>query len=215
MDMAQLDIPSNYQPYTVSFDPSAYDIPNNFDFDIMPSVGGTAEDLKAEATQLAQNIVNSLVRCYYLNDLRKSDNCPNPEDFLVAGGLVAAGEVVSNISKEEANRLAKLIAESRRVCISPDQIGGAGCASTVILGASGTAGSNQDKIATVSISYAKQDCTFTPTITMTTDIGSKNGRTYELTICDSEGVSKTINVLALEDPYESNIGVVINPTFTG
>jgi len=201
MDMAQLGMPSNYQPYTVSFDPSAYDIPNNFDFDIMPSVGGTAEDLKAAATQLAQNIVNSLVRCYYLNDLRKSDNCPNPEDFLIAGGYVAAGEVVSNISKEEANRLAKLIAESRRVCISPDQIGGAGCASTVINAGSATAGQGTDYIAAINIAYNKTNCTFTPNISLSTSLTMEPLQVFKLTVCNAEGVSQDKYVLAFEGDY--------------
>lgn len=214
MPMSQIGVTSSYQPYTVSFDPTTYDIPNNFDFDVMPSVGGTAEDLKAEATQIAQNLVNSFVRCYYLNEFQSAGECPNPQDFLVASGEVAPGEVVSNISLADANSKALTIATSRRICISPDLIGGAGCASTEILDASATAGSNQAKIAAITMSFSKQGCVFTPNVSLTTDLNVVAGRTMSLTLCDAQGGQTSVNVMVLSNSY-NQIGVPIKQNYSG
>jgi hypothetical protein len=178
------------QPFTVQFDPSAYDVPTNFDFGTMPSVGGTAEDLKAEATQIAQNLVNSFVRCYYLNDFTIAGPCPNPEDFLIASGSADPGEVVSNISKEDANARALLIAESRRICISPDLIGGAGCASTVINNAAEVG----NAVGTILLTFNKSECNFTPTVTFGTNIKLRSVTFKQITVCSSTGANVDIYV---------------------
>lgn len=215
MPMSQIGVTSSYQPYTVSFDPTTYDISNNFDFDVMPSVGGTAEDLKAEATQIAQNLVNSFVRCYYLNEFQSAGECPNPQDFLVASGEAAPGEVVSNISLADANSKALTIATSRRICISPNLIGGAGCASTEIESASATAGSNQAKIAAITMSFQKEGCVFTPNISLTTDFSLVvAAKTTAITVCSADGGQTTINVMTLPSSYE-NLGTAFKPDYFG
>lgn len=82
---------------------------------------------KQEANDLAQSIVNGFVRCFYLNDQQISEPCDLGQ-ITVKLGVVKAGEVISMISKEDANERAKLMAESLKVCLSPDQT----CGGTII-----------------------------------------------------------------------------------
>jgi hypothetical protein len=167
----------------------------------MPSVGGTAEDLKMEATQIAQNIVNSFVSCFYFNDEQTGKECDDPSYYLVQRGYAFAGEVVSNISKEDANSRAIQIADSRTICISPDIVDGAGCASTEILAGGSTAGTEPDHIAAISISYDKSGCVFTPTISLTTPLTMTPINTFEVQLCSPTGATRTVYVVGLDGDY--------------
>lgn len=173
---------NSFTPVT-QFHPSSYDSYSPFDFSAMPSVGGAAEDLKAEATQIAQNIVNSFVSCFYFNDAQTGATCSDPSDYLVNSGYVNAGEIISNISKEDANDRAKQLADSRTICINPDLIGGPGCASTIINDATDTDGNG---LVTVGVSFPKTGCTFSPTLTVTTGLTPTNLTFTPMTICDGD-----------------------------
>jgi hypothetical protein len=156
----------------------------------MPSVGGTAEDLKMEATQIAQNIVNSFVSCFYFNDAQTGKLCDDPSYYLVQRGYAFAGEVISNISKQDADKRALQLADSRTICISPDLIGGgAGCDETEISNAEG--GSN---IGNISLNFAKAGCSFTPTLTFGSLINFKSITFKQITVCSSTGASVDIYV---------------------
>jgi hypothetical protein len=161
-----------------------------FDFSDMPSVGSTAEDLKMEATQIAQNIVNSFVSCFYFNDAQTGKLCDDPSYYLVQRGYAFAGEVISNISKQDADKRALQLADSRTICISPDLIGGgAGCDETEISNAEG--GSN---IGNISLNFAKAGCSFTPTLTFGSLINFKSITFKQITVCSSTGASVDIYV---------------------
>lgn len=174
----------NSAPAVVGFNPSSYDAPNMFNFGSMPSVGGTAESLKAEATQIAQNIVNSFVRCYYFNDQQIGGLCPNPLDYLLQLGVSNAGEVISNISKEDADSRAQDLANSRTICISPDVIGGAGCASTEINNT--VAVSN---IGEITLDFNKSGCVFTPSMSFNSNIIFSTATVRKITVCSSTGAN--------------------------
>ncbi len=182
----------------INFSPSQYDVPTLFNFGAMPSVGGAAEDLKAEATAIAQNIVNTFVRCYYFNEFQLGKECANPSDILVNLGTVQAGEVISSISFEDANIRAKQLADSRTVCISPDVFSAVGCDGTVINPGSATAGSEQDAIAAINLSYNKTGCTFTPNISLTTKLSVVDIEVFKMKVCSAEGVSEDKYILAFD-----------------
>ena len=174
----------SYTPEVIGFNPSAYSTPTPFNFENMPSVGGTAEDLKAEATQIAQNIVNSFVRCFYFNSYQVGATCADPDDILAQRGYVQAGEVVSNISLLDANNRAKQIADSRTICLSPDIIGGVGCLGTEISNAQA-----ESNIGEIDLSFPKNGCSFTPTMTFTSNIIFRTSTVRKITLCSSSGES--------------------------
>lgn len=181
---------------TQIFNPKDYDAPNIFNFGTMPSVGGTAEDLKAQATQIAQNIVNSFVRCFYFNDAQEGKDCDNASDYLVQRGFSYAGEVISNISKEDANIRAKNLADSRTICLSPDIVG-VGCAGTIIQDASGTAAN----IVSATISFPKVDCTFSPILTLTSSLTMEPINVIKMKICSSTGDSREVYIPSFDGDY--------------
>lgn len=204
----------NFDPSTAGCDdagPAAYfiqpqeqqNIESIFNFEDAPSVGGTAEDLKAQATEIAQNLVNSFVRCYYINDPQVGEPCP-PPDITVSIGSVGPGEVVSQISKENANSLAEDIAQSRTICLSDSVYNGGGCNNTTISAAS----SNTGSIANVEINFEKDGCSFTPTITVSSDFASVEFETFSMQICSSTGETRTINLVSLTGDY-TGLGAVI------
>ena len=140
---------------------------------------------KQEANSIAQNIVNSFVKCFYLNDEQVGTSCSLGQ-ITVRQGYVAAGEVVSNISKEDANATARTIANNRTVCLTEDEIGN--CAGTTIdnssvplLGAS------------LDLTFSKAGCSFTPTLNIngnfdkTQVITSDAATIKKLTICGPSG----------------------------
>jgi hypothetical protein len=87
-------------------------------------------DYKVQANDIAQNIVNNFVKCYYLNDFLIGKSCSIGET-LIQLGSVAAGEVVSMVSKADANKIAQSIADSRTICFTEEQLK-QGCAGTTI-----------------------------------------------------------------------------------
>lgn len=148
-----------------------------------PAVTG---NYKQEANDIAQNIVNSFVRCYYFNDAQISSPCDIGQ-ITINLGSVSAGEVISMLSKEDANEKARLIAESRKVCLNIDQIG-EGCSSTTIedssvllLGAS------------LELTFSKANCAFTPTLAINGSFDKETIKNLptasikKLTICGGTG----------------------------
>lgn len=185
----------------INFKPSQYDIPTLFNFGAMPSVGGTAEDLKAEATTIAQNIVNSFVRCYYFNEYQLGATCADPSYFLVQQGYALAGEVISSISLEDANERAKQIADSRTVCLDPQTFPAQGCEGTIINAGSATAGPSPDYIAAININFNKTGCTFTPDISLSSSLTMEPLQVFKMQVCSSTGASVEKYVLAFEGDY--------------
>lgn len=170
------------------FNASDFNPPSLFDFESMPSVGGTAEDLKAEATEVAQNLVNSFVRCYYFNTFQTGNTCSNPTDITAQIGYAEAAEVVSNDSLAEANRLAKLLANSRTICLSQDVVG-AGCENTEIGNAS-----SSNNLGSLNLSFSKAGCNFTPNLTFSSNIVFANATIRKITICSPTGASLDVYV---------------------
>jgi hypothetical protein len=178
----------------ISYSPSEL---TSFDFTSAPSVGGTAEDLKAEATALAQTLVNSFVRCYYLNDQQQGEACL-PSQITASVGIVAAGEVVSLLSLDDANNRAQDIANSRTICLDPDTIGGPGCASTTIADAEG---SDPNGLVDLSITFPKNDCAFNPVITVQTGLTLEPLSFTPVTICAAGGGTETRYLLGIDGNY--------------
>jgi hypothetical protein len=152
-----------------------------------PSATG---DFKQEANDIAQNIINSFVRCYYLNDYQQSAPCPLGL-VTVQVGIVQAGEVVSMISKEVANDTAIDIAEGRRICLNEELIGRP-CTETTISNASlaGAGGNILGK--GLSLNFSKSLCSFTPTLELTgefnkTSVKIATATLKKLTICTTGG----------------------------
>jgi len=185
--------PSNNLAFknSIDFNPSLYDVPTPFNFGDMPSVGGTAEDLKAQATQIAQNIVNSFVRCFYFNDYQTGKVCDDPTFYLVQQGYANAGEVISNISKADANDRAKQLADSRTVCLNPNFVnpGASGCENTEI---SNDVGSSN--LGAISLSFSKAGCSFTPTLSFSSSVSFQSVQLRQLTVCSSAGQNITMYV---------------------
>lgn len=182
--------------------PSAYYAPSSFNFAAMPSVGGTADDLKAEATQIAQNIVNSFVRCYYLSGTALGKTCAG-DQILVQRGFANAAEVVSNLSLADANTRALTIADSRTVCLNSDEVGGPGCDQTRINSASATARSGNDTIFTVNLSFplGATACTFNTQMTASTTLTMTNFTTKSIEVCSPTGGRETLNVVSLDGDF--------------
>lgn len=140
---------------------------------------------KQEANDIAQNIVNSFVRCYYLNDRQVSGPCPLGL-VTVQVGVVEAGEVVSMISKEVANDTAIDMAEGRRICLNEELIGRP-CTETTIGDADVTILGNN-----LNLTFDKSLCSFTPTLELdgafdTTPLHVASASIKKLTICTAAG----------------------------
>lgn len=140
---------------------------------------------KQEANDIAQNIVNSFVRCYYLNDRQVSSPCPLGL-VTVQVGVVEAGEVVSMISKEVANDTAIDMAEGRRICLNEELIGRP-CTETTIGEADVEILGNN-----LNLTFSKDLCSFTPTLALEgafdeTDVRIVTATLKKLTICTTAG----------------------------
>lgn len=86
----------------------------------IPATGGTCDTRNAkqiEADDVALNLVNSFVSCYYLNTRQVYAIC-EPGTTLVKEGVVEPGTFVSQISQEDADRIAYTLAVSLVVCMS-------------------------------------------------------------------------------------------------
>ncbi len=109
-----------------SFDPTEFGdfSPFNFESEFV-AVGSSAacHPKQTEANIIAQDLVNSFVRCYYLNEFVSYTNCPNPGDILLNPGIVKPGTFVSTVSQADADRIADNMAESLRSCVPPDEVG--------------------------------------------------------------------------------------------
>lgn len=130
---------------------------------------------KQEANDIAQNIVNSFVRCYYLNDRQVSGPCPLGL-VTVQVGVVEAGEVVSMISKEVANDTAIDMAEGRRICLNEELIGRP-CTETTIGDADVAILGNN-----LNLTFDKSLCSFTTTLSL-------DGAFDTLKVCKAEGAT--------------------------
>jgi hypothetical protein len=141
---------------------------------------------KQEANDIAQNIVNSFVRCYYLNDEQISGPCPLGLITVVVG-IVRAGEVISLVSKEDANKTAYDLAESRRICLNEELIGRP-CTETTI--------GDSDELSilgnTLKVTFNKSLCSFTSNLVLgptwdTTSMNKAYATIKKLTICTAAG----------------------------
>lgn len=140
---------------------------------------------KDQANEIAQNIINGFVRCYYLNDIRIGRPCA-PGQITLQLGVVLAGEVISMISKEEANRIAQNMADLRTVCLTEDQIGN-GCEGTTISNATmGILGNTLD------LQFSKDKCAFTSTLQLSGSfdyqpVTKKTATIRKITLCTGSG----------------------------
>jgi hypothetical protein len=175
----------------IAFNSSSYGIPTLFDFSESPIVGGTAETLKAEATEIAQNLVNSFVSCYYFNDFQLGETCAVETDILLRLGSVAAGEVISQISKADANVRAKDIANSRTICVDENiiPIPGGGCSATVIQPII-----EDNDFVDINIQFNPIECVFTPEVTYVNKLTLNTVTIKKITVCTSAGASEDIYV---------------------
>jgi hypothetical protein len=182
-----------------------------FSFDISgASLSEDAVNTKAEATEIAQNLVNSFVRCYYFNDFQVGDPCPVP-DVLFQQGTAVAGEVISQISKVDADVKAKDLANGRTVCVNPTTITGstaiidpiisivtenilaqgfgAGCTYTVIQSII-----EDNDFVEIEIQFNKEECTFTPEVTYQNKLQLEPVVIREINVCTADGQSIAIFV---------------------
>jgi len=175
----------------IAFNSSSYGIPTLFDFSENPIVGGTAETLKAEATEIAQNLVNSFVSCYYFNDFQLGETCAAETEILFRLGSVAAGEVISQISKADANVRAKDIANSRTICVDENIIPnpGGGCSGTSITNAV-----LADEFFTIDLKFEQDLCAFATTLEIDQRLTMQTVTLVAMTVCASNGENKTIYV---------------------
>ena len=211
----------------ISFSPGDYGIPTLFNFESTPSVGALSEEeyrLKVEATEIAQNLVNSFVRCYYFNDFQVGDPCPVP-DVLFQQGTAVAGEVISQISKVDADVKAKDLANGRTVCVNPTTITGstaiidpiisivtenilaqgfgAGCTYTVIQPITVS-----NELVEIEIEFNKDAaCTFTPTVRYENQVQLTQAIIREINVCTADGQSIAIFV----PDFEGNLGQIQIP----
>jgi hypothetical protein len=148
-----------------------------------------------DANNIAQDLVNSFVMCYYYNDAQTYAICPTGT-IVAATGSVAAQTIVSMVSKSDANRIALSIAQSSVVCLDPTDFG--------ITCAEITSTSNETSVAilgmTLKNQVAQSDCN---TMTMTTTISgsasyaatqSGGATMVKLKICKADGTSADIIV---------------------
>ena len=124
---------ATYEPVEdpVVLDPAYFGDFSSFSFRDMVTADETptCNPKQYEANVIAQELVNSFVRCYYLNEAVLYDTCPGPSDVPAAtvklkDGYVAPGTFVSTVSQEDANAIADNIAKSLLTCVTPDQVGG-------------------------------------------------------------------------------------------
>lgn len=116
-----------------SFDPSEFGDFSPFNFESEFAAVGTSaacNPKQDEANLIAQELVNSFVRCYYLNELVSYTECPGPSGapdatILLNPGIVQPGTFVSTVSQEDANNIADSVAKGMLTCVTPDQIGAA------------------------------------------------------------------------------------------
>lgn len=116
----------------VAFDPSYFGDFSSFSFrDMVTAVeeSGTCNAKQYEANIIAQELVNSFVRCYYLNEAVLYDTCPGTGDNPAAtvklkDGYVAPGTFVSTVSQDDATTIAESVARSLLTCVTEDQVGG-------------------------------------------------------------------------------------------
>lgn len=76
-------------------------------------------DPQVLADTAAQALVDSLLQCFYVNDQQVGEACASGLET-ISLGAVEAGMIISNVSKENANDLAKSLADSLTVCIDPE-----------------------------------------------------------------------------------------------
>ena len=118
----------------LAMQPMVYGMESMFDASMFESVGSSAgcdvyTEQQSDADRIAQELVNSFVRCYYINELQSYTTCPatggNPEATIkLNDGIVNPGTFVSVISQDDANQIADSVAKSLLVCVTPDQVGG-------------------------------------------------------------------------------------------
>lgn len=126
--------PSMSYVSTLEAQPMVYGQEDMFSFSFADAVGSSAgcdvyTEQQSDADRIAQELVNSFVRCFYVNELQSFTVCPatggNPEaNIKLNDGIVEPGTFVSMISQDDANQIAESVAKSLLVCVTPDQVGG-------------------------------------------------------------------------------------------
>ena len=194
----------------LEFVASEYDIESPFNFSDMPAVGSSAAaDLKATANTIAQNLVNSFVRCMYGNTPKTGKECSIGEITLSQGG-VGSAEVLSPLSQAEADRQAQVIADSRTVCFNPDEQGGGG-------GCEGTRIKDTERLRTpigyFDLKFERSKCSFTPTLSLTeSNLKWQSGQVIKFAICTGGG-TKTYLFPVFEESSDLADGSVVKIAF--
>lgn len=112
-----------------TFNPAAFGdfSPFNFESEFAVGTSASCNPKQDEADYLAQELANSFVRCYYLNELQSYTECPGPSGnaeatILLNVGVVQPGTFVSTVSQNDANAIANEVAKGMLTCVTPDQI---------------------------------------------------------------------------------------------
>lgn len=190
---------------------------SNFDFSAFPAPGDTASDKIAEATQLAQNLVNSFVRCYYLNEEQNGDECnvdTSADTYLIMlkRGRVPPGMITSVISQLDANQIAKVLANAMTICVDetifPEP--GMGCTAMQI---EDVESPEIPHNSTITIEMGpNEDCVFTPVITVdssATQVQTLTAFTVtfrKITICNADGENEDIYVPDVDGVTDEQAG---------
>jgi hypothetical protein len=142
------------------------------------------------ADDIAQNLVNSFVQCYFYNTAQVGKSCAAGLT-LISAGYVEAGTFVSTVAQWDADRIAKSMADALTVCSAGGGGGGdANCSDEIFSEEEKTIGGD-----TVTATLAGTVCN--PTFTMTVIKGPQVYMREEaftmkqLTICDKDGNSFT------------------------
>jgi len=143
--------------------------------------GAYFSEKQIEANDIAQNLVNSFVVCYYRNDEQTYSSCAFGLTFLQSG-IVPAGSIVSTISKSDADGIAYTLAQALTVCIDPDVISDSVCGRSIADTRSVTIAGQE-----VSLTLGGDVCNPTITGAVTTEnsklIRGTAGAIKKLTIC--------------------------------
>ena len=183
--------------------------------DAGPYPGSTAS-LKQQANQLALELANSFVTCFYYNDYKLGATCATG-DIMVVQGYANVAEFIAE-SLTAANQRAQYAADARTVCIDPEDLGGAGCSSTILEPATSDPIKHNQ---TLNITWNAVDCTFTPTMTVagtsTTKVIKRALATMKsITICNSAGENENILVPAFGSFEEdADVSILIDEDTDG
>ena len=182
-----------------TFSPFLFDVDSNFTEMLVGSgpvefvPGDTAvciAEKQIMADDIAQNLVNSFVQCYFYNTAQTGVLCTGGLT-LISQGYVEAGTFVSTVAQWDADRIAKTMADALTVCSAGGGGGGdANCSDEINSETDSTIGGD-----TVTATLTGTVCS--PTLTLSVVKGLQVYMREEaftmkqLTICDKDGNSFT------------------------